>query len=666
METVTMPHSLAWLRLVLLPPLRTDLVVEPGSSVELAQARERILTTLLRVGALFGSFAFVLTLPLMLALAQPGLVLVYLFAVSVIWAAALHRSLAYSLRATVVLAVLYGLSLIELLNFGYSEDSIAYLTAFTLFVQLFFGWRAGVIALGLSMVTLGSVGVALSTQRFAPLVMPLKRLDIAPMLITCAVFFAVVGAVVAGIAVLLQSLELAWRNDLRLRLALEGERLALEQRVEERTAQLVAARDQERASSALLVAQNRYLETLRQTTVDLLNRQDLDDVLQRVVEHATEILDAPYGALVLVEGDELVALAHTSNQPFRRGARAARDEASLSWLAYDTIEPVTVDDYSTWPARRDMYDEVQLRAVAEFPVAAGGRCLGVLSMGRTTPAYPFSASQCAQGVLFSQLAAVVLENARLNDNLRAEVAERRRAYAALQATAEALQAQNAELDAFAHTVAHDIKSPLTSIVGYAQLLHLTYPQLSYVQIDEYLDKITTNGMKTATIVDALLLLASTSAKHPVELRPLATDSLVRSLVPRLQPLIDQHDARVVLPDSWPTARGYAPWVEEVWVNYISNAIKYGGPKPVVFLGADAPSEGFVRYWVRDHGPGLSAEQQARLFTPFTRLHLDLAPGHGLGLSIVRRIVDRLGGTVGVESVVGQGSTFSFTLPVAER
>jgi signal transduction histidine kinase len=119
-------------------------------------------------------------------------------------------------------------------------------------------------------------------------------------------------------------------------------------------------------------------------------------------------------------------------------------------------------------------------------------------------------------------------------------------------------------------------------------------------------------------------------------------------------------------------------VEEVWVNYLSNAIKYGGQPPRVELGSSlqdpplagggptaqsAPSEtGWVRFWVRDNGLGLTPDEQGRLFTLFTRLEQTRVKGHGLGLSIVRRIVDKLGGEVGVESEIGEGSTFWFTLP----
>jgi signal transduction histidine kinase len=91
-------------------------------------------------------------------------------------------------------------------------------------------------------------------------------------------------------------------------------------------------------------------------------------------------------------------------------------------------------------------------------------------------------------------------------------------------------------------------------------------------------------------------------------------------------------------------------------------MKYGGRPPRLELGATVEDKGMVRFWVRDNGPGLSAEAKAKLFTPFTRLHTGRAEGHGLGLSIVQQVVEKLGGKVGVDSQEGEGSLFYFTLP----
>jgi two-component system, sensor histidine kinase and response regulator len=131
-------------------------------------------------------------------------------------------------------------------------------------------------------------------------------------------------------------------------------------------------------------------------------------------------------------------------------------------------------------------------------------------------------------------------------------------------------------------------------------------------------------------------------------------------------MIAEHQAEVVVTDDWPVALGRGQWVEEVWVNYVSNALKYGGRPPRVELGAAEQEDGTVRFWVRDNGPGLTLEEKTQLFVPFTRLDQARAKGHGLGLSIVRRIVEKMGGQVGVESAIGQGSVFFFTLPSASQ
>ena len=110
--------------------------------------------------------------------------------------------------------------------------------------------------------------------------------------------------------------------------------------------------------------------------------------------------------------------------------------------------------------------------------------------------------------------------------------------------------------------------------------------------------------------------------------------------------------------------GRGAWVEEVWVNYVSNAIKYGGRPPRVELGATEQENETAHFWVCDNGAGLEPEEQARIFTPFTQLHQTRTGGYGLGLSIVRRIVEKLGGKVTVASdcAPGRGCTFGFTLP----
>jgi len=224
-----------------------------------------------------------------------------------------------------------------------------------------------------------------------------------------------------------------------------------------------------------------------------------------------------------------------------------------------------------------------------------------------------------------------------------------------------LQAHNEELDAYSHTVAHDLKNPLTSLIGFSSMLQSEHAKMSDEKLCQFLNIIEKNGHKMTNIINELLLLASVRKMEKVEMNFLDTANIVTEAQGRLTHLIEEHQAEITLLENWPTARGYGPWVEEVWTNYLSNAIKYGGQPPRVELGATEQADGSVRFWVRDNGAGLRPEEQAQLFTPFTRLHQVRAKGHGLGLSIVQRIVNKLGGQVGVESQVGQGCVFFFVL-----
>jgi PAS domain S-box-containing protein len=220
-----------------------------------------------------------------------------------------------------------------------------------------------------------------------------------------------------------------------------------------------------------------------------------------------------------------------------------------------------------------------------------------------------------------------------------------------------------ELDAFSHTVAHDLKNPLGAVIGFAELLVADDVRLSDKDVSESLQAIGQSARKMHGIIEELLLLAGVREAE-VEKQPVDMAAVVCGALQRLSDMTQEYAPQVVLPKEWPVALGHAPWIEEVWVNYLSNAMKYGGKPPRLELDADA-TDGRLRFWVTDNGPGLTPEQQARLFTPFTRLHQVRATGQGLGLSIVRRIMKKLGGEAWLESEPGKGSRFGFALPAAK-
>ncbi|RKZ72265.1 MAG: hybrid sensor histidine kinase/response regulator [Gammaproteobacteria bacterium] len=231
-----------------------------------------------------------------------------------------------------------------------------------------------------------------------------------------------------------------------------------------------------------------------------------------------------------------------------------------------------------------------------------------------------------------------------------------------------LEKRNMELDAFARTVAHDLKNPLNAVIGYTEMLEedCSNNTIPNEETKETLHLVIQAGQKMFSIIKALLLLAGITKQTNLELQPLDMANIITQVSQRLSYMSQEFQPNINLPEKWPVVLGYAPWVEEIWTNYISNAIKYGGKPPRVELGADPEAKGMIRFWVQDNGTGLTPEAKNKLFTPFTRLHGDSAEGHGLGLSIVQQIVEKLNGQIGVETQEGKGSRFYFTLPVAHR
>jgi two-component system sensor histidine kinase/response regulator len=207
-----------------------------------------------------------------------------------------------------------------------------------------------------------------------------------------------------------------------------------------------------------------------------------------------------------------------------------------------------------------------------------------------------------------------------------------------------LQARNEELDALARTMARDLKNPLTSIIGFSDMLVTMGTTMSEEDLKRSVRAVSANARKMDRIIDELLLLARLRQVEQVDIKPLDMASIVDAALRRLSGFVEEHQADLVLPASWPTALGYGPWIEEVWVKFVRTAIERGAQPPRVELGATTEADGSVRFWVRDNAPAPASEAE-----------------RGLGLVVVRRIMEKLGRVVSVESAGDQGNIFSFTL-----
>ena len=222
-----------------------------------------------------------------------------------------------------------------------------------------------------------------------------------------------------------------------------------------------------------------------------------------------------------------------------------------------------------------------------------------------------------------------------------------------------------DLDSFAHTVAHDLRNSLGSIFSASEIMEEIIKQNDKSLLFELTNLINDSAGKSIQITHELLLLA-TSDKQDIEIDKLNMNDIFSHALKQMADLIKKSKAEIVSPSKWPDSIGYAPWVEEIWTNYISNAIKYGGVPPKVEIGAQKLSNNRAIFWVKDNGKGLTPSDQNKLFQNFVRLEPRRAEGYGLGLTIVKKIVEKLNGKVGIESTGnGDGSKFYFILPTPD-
>jgi len=395
--------------------------------------------------------------------------------------------------------------------------------------------------------------------------------------------------------------------------------------------------------------QQHRMELLVEAGRMLLSTLGLDSVLQRVMQTVTVEMDAESGFVWLwsLDGSLECQAAFGSGAERLLGMRMEPGRGIAGWVLRHKQSVLVADAQADSRFYQRVSEQIgfPVRGLVAVPLLVRESCIGVLEVvGKERE--PFSPTDLAWLEVLAPLAAAGIANARLLETLRRRTVE--------------LQARNKELDAYAHTVAHDLKSPLAYIVGFAELLEGNYGTIPDDELHKHWRNVALVGRKMSNIIDELLLLSQVR-KMEVHMGPLDMAGIVAAALQRLAYVVEKTQAEVILPDTWPVALGYGPWVEEVWANYISNALKYGGLPPRVELGGTAQADGNVCFWVRDNGRGLVPEEQARLFAPFTRFDQVRAKGHGLGLSIVRRIVEKLGGQVGVESKVGRGSVFTFTL-----
>ncbi len=242
-----------------------------------------------------------------------------------------------------------------------------------------------------------------------------------------------------------------------------------------------------------------------------------------------------------------------------------------------------------------------------------------------------------------------------------DISERRQAEQERERLIAELEAKNAEMERFTYTVSHDLKSPLITIRGFLGLLQKDVAAGDEKRIKEDMTHIQEAVRRMQLLLDELLTLSRVGRiSNPPQ--DIDMGQLVGQAVEQVAGQIAERGVQMVIAPDLPTAHGDYPRLLEVVQNLIDNAVKFMGdqPRPVVEVGAGQEGEETV-FFVRDNGVGIDPRYQQKIFGLFERLSAD-TEGTGIGLALVKRIIEVHGGRIWVESTPGRGSTFYFSLP----
>lgn len=247
-----------------------------------------------------------------------------------------------------------------------------------------------------------------------------------------------------------------------------------------------------------------------------------------------------------------------------------------------------------------------------------------------------------------------------NQRLELEIVERKRAEAVLARRSQELARSNAELEQLAYIASHDLQEPLRMVASYLQLIESRYSERLDADGHEFIEYAVDGARRMQALIDDLLRYSRVGTKaKPMQAVECAT--VIKAAMQALRLAISESGARITW-SNLPTIVGDETQLTQLFQNLIGNAIKFRrDAPPEIDIRADA-EDGFWRISVRDNGIGIDPEYRDRIFEMFQRLHgSKVYPGNGIGLTICRKIVERHGGRIWVESTLGQGSTFIFTL-----
>lgn len=335
------------------------------------------------------------------------------------------------------------------------------------------------------------------------------------------------------------------------------------------------------------------------------------------------------------KGDELDAIIvglNTLGEEMQSSGKIVRSFEERINKMMQTLLQYTLMDFST-----------------TLEISPAGDELDAIAVGLNTLVEELRSANDVKMHYIAQLEAQTQEIKKLNDTLKQNNLS--------------LEASNKELDAFTYSVSHDLRAPLRAIHGYSRILMDDYAAKMDDDAKNMMTSVMRNAKQMGQLIDDLLAFSKTGKRELVS-GSINMNQLTEEVILELKRITDSK-AKITVEDL-PPLKGDRSLMAQVMTNLISNAMKYSAknPNPAITIGAEQKNSG-TTYYVQDNGVGFDMSYAGKLFGVFQRLHsAEEFEGTGVGLALVKRIINRHGGEVWAKSKLGEGATFSFQIPNA--
>ncbi|MGO8670824.1 MAG: PAS domain S-box protein [Capsulimonadaceae bacterium] len=440
-----------------------------------------------------------------------------------------------------------------------------------------------------------------------------------------------------------------------------------------------------REAQEILRRQNEYLAALHDTTLALMNRLDINDLLQAVVSRAAQLLGTEHGYIALYEpgrpnedgelGESTLSLKVGIGRYSRHIGFSFPRGAGIGGKVWETERTHVVNDYAHYSNRIPNFDEESVRAVLGTPLQSGRQFLGVIGVAYSGDAgRGFGREEIQLVSRFAQLATVALDNARLYQAVQLELTERRRAEAALHEAKEAAEVANQAKSLFLANMSHELRTPLNAVIGYSEMLQEEAEDLELEGFIPDLQKIHGAGKHLLSLINDILDLSKIEAgKMDIHVEEIDIADLISEVASTIEPMMKKNDNRLVVecPPEIGIMRADVVKVRQSLLNLLSNASKFTKQGHITL--AASRESAVERHWegdwisvsVTDTGIGMTPAQMGKLFETFSQAESSTQRrfgGTGLGLALTRRFCRLMGGDVTVTSTPGVGSCFTMRLP----